>query len=1191
MCILVITKTHSNMKKRLKSTSTRLLCGLGLFFLCFVFPVKTARAQDITVNFNNTPLINVLKEVQKQTPYKFVYNNSLVDVSKPVTVKSEALGIVAFMNNLLKGTDISYKIVKNQITLSPKEFKNEEVPTGKEENPKQEQNVLKGVITDEAGVSIPGVTIRNSNSNKLVSSDLNGKFQIEAKEGDLLIFSSIGMETAEVRVGKSVTLNITLKASTILLENIVVTGYQTLSRERATGSFAVVTSEKLENKLQPSLKSILEGQSAGVVLTKEGNLEIRGVSTISGTKDPLIVVDGYPLIGSGVGLESINPDNIETVTVLKDAVAASIYGARASNGVIVVTTKRASKGTFSLSYKGTYGAILKPELSKLNIASVEDYMDAELDLYNQNPNSPFTSYNSYSKLSDYTYLLMAKDKGLIPAGEADALIAQLKNNDALRQIQGNLIRPRQSQQHNISLTGGTDKNLFSGTVRYTKELQNVIANDNSRLTADIYNTWKPKSWVTLRVLANINYSQSNTTNESYSTLTAFSSTSRILPYTQLYDNNGVMTPWAPVGQRRLSTYDTYPGMKSVLYHPETDLPLYSTAAENLQIRMGGDVTINFFDFLNGSIGGSWIKGASTSRTAADATSFVMRTAYNDGTSKTNPVNHYIPEGGRIDENRGTIESWVVRAQLNYNQAFDNDKHRVTAMLGSEINRDTYENVYLPTRLGYNPVSATFNSGFDPYQYNNNRDNISGDMLFGTKPSYLGSISYGSNYGVRDNRFVSWYGNASYELNSKYLISGSTRLDLTNFFGTDPKYRYRPTWSVGGTYKISEEEYFSSLKPIFNRFNIRASYGINGNISLSYTPYLILSVGSHNTTTGGVSYGISSYPNNQLRWERTQIFDFGMDFSMFNNKVNIVFDFYKKKSTDLIASDAIDETRGTSSLTQNVGGLTNKGFELTINADPVKTHNFVWNTNFVVSHNTSNVDYYNVKRAYFTSYGTANGILVQGYPMDGFWGARFAGLNNAGTALFYNSKDEKVEGGSLKAEDAIYLGTLRPTFDLSWTNNFRYDNFEASIMFIGKFGHRYRKDNFSGSNYINRHVGERWKTPGDEEKTIYPVLKSWNMDMFYFPYSDVLVGNASYVKLRDFTLSYYLPKNIISNIGLSSLKLYFQTRNLFYITAKGVDIDPETAEVNTSGGTGAMTNQGFTSLQLRPEFYFGVLINL
>lgn len=1140
----------------------------------------------ITVNFKQAPLKEVLDYITSQSKYKFVYTDALDVNNYKVTIQSSNESSNELFSKLFAGTGISWTIKGNQIIL---------VADSNKPMPRENQKIImkiRGVIKEDgSNETIPGVAIKNITRKTITASDDQGNYTIDAQEGDILVVTCIGMEDKQIIVRSIPVIDIVLKTEMITLEDVVVTGYQTLSKERATGSYAVVTSKKLENKLQPSLKSIMEGQSAGVVLTKEGAIEIRGVSTIQGVKEPLIVVDGYPLIGQGVGLESINPDMIENITILKDAVAASIYGARASNGVIVVTTKQAKKDAFSLNYKGTYSVTLKPDMSKLNLASVEDYMDAELDLYYQSPNSAWSSYSGYYKISDYAYLLMAKERGLMSAAEADAQIAALKQNNSLKQIEKYLLKPKQSQQHNLTLKSGTATNQFISSLRYAKEYGNLVKNDNSNFIADINNTWKPTKWFTFRIISNINYTSSHYTYEQYTSLTQYTASSRILPYSNLYDDNGNPIPITPVGQRRLEKYRTYPGMKPVDYHPDTDLSKHVTTAESLRVRLGGDININFFEFLNGSVGGSWIKGNIKNRSIADAESFVMRTAYNDGTSASNAVKHYIPEGGKIDENRGTTDSWVIRAQLNYNQSFEDDRHKVSIMAGSEVSKDTYEYSYMPTRLGYNPVSATYNNGFYPSDYNNNTNNMRGDMLFGKQPTYLGSVSYGYNYGVRDNRFVSWYGNGSYEYNNRYIVTGSVRLDLTNFFGTDPKYRYKPTWSVGGTWKLSNENFFSGLKSMFNRLNLRASYGVNGNISLSYTPYLILSVGSHNPTTGGVSYGISSYPNNQLRWERTGIFDVGLDASLFDSRLNISFDYYNKKSTDLIVSDSIDETRGTTSIPQNVGGVTNKGFEITLNADIIKGKQFSWNSNLITSYNTSNVDYYNVKRAYFGSYATAASILVQGYPMNGFWGAKFAGLNNKGTALFYNHNGEKVEGGSLKADDAIYLGTYRPKVDMSWTNTFSYKNFDISFMFIGKFGHKYRKDCFSGSNYNNRYVGQRWKKAGDEEKTIYPVLKSWNMDMFYFPYSDILIGNASYVKLRDLTIAYNLPKSVLQSIKLNSAKLYFQTRNLFHITSKGVDIDPETAELNVSGGTGAMTAQAYTSLQLRPEFYFGIMINL
>lgn len=1085
-------------------------------------------------------------------------------------------GMAGSVNNLVENSDAAGEVSSEQ--------------TGKE------RKITGRVIADD-GESLPGVHVVVKGGKATATTDLDGNFSIMAKEGQVLHFSFIGMIGQDVRVTEKTPsfFVVTMASDVEVMDEVVVTGYQTLSKERSTGSYSLVSSKKIENKLQNSITSVLEGQSAGVVINKDGEIEIRGVSTLNGVTTPLIVVDGYPLIGDGVGIESVNPDNIESITVLKDAVAASIYGSRASNGVIVITTKSANQGNFSINYKGTYGVALKPDLSKLNLASVEDYMEAELELYNQDPNYYMRRYNNMGRMTDYVTLLAKRDLGLLSESAANSQIEALKKNNALKEIEKYLIRPKQSQQHNLSLSSSSQTNVLNTALRYTKNYHNLKNNDDERFIFDISNTWKPKDWISVRTYANVNITQSNTTVDTYQSLTAFESGSMIYPYTDLYDDNGNPIPYTPVAEKRLDTYNTYPGMKSVSYHPETDLPLNAYSSENFQLRMGGDINVKFCNFLSGSVGGTYIKGSAKNTTIYDGESFTMRTSYNDATSCTNPSKHYIPEGGWIDENRGSITSWVVRGQLNYKQNFDGDKHRVSAIVGSEISKDTYEITYLPTRVGYNPVSGTYDSSFPSSSWSNEWWNDWGDYLFQDEPAYdkgdmFYSVSPGANYRLRDNRFVSWYGNASYEFNNKYIITGSARLDLTNFFGTDPKYRYKPTWSVGGTWKLGEEEFFG-LKDIFNRFNVRASYGVNGNISLDYTPYLILSVGSHNATMGGQQYGISSYPNDQLRWEKTGIINLGLDFSMLNNRINASFDYYHKKSTDLIASDAVDATTGVSSLPQNVGEVTNKGIELTVSADVIKNRDFKWNSSLIVSHNTSKVDKYNVNRKYFSSYAVSYPIMVEGYAMDGFWGAKFAGLSDTGTTLYYNKEGEVVDGSQLSADDAVFLGTYRPKWDLSWTNSFTYKNWEASFMFIAKLGHKYRKNCFYGSNYNNKYVGQRWREPGDEDKTIYPALASWTSDGWYFPYSDIMVGNASFLKLRDLTVSYNLPREILKGIGLTGAKVYFQTRNLFYIADKDVDIDPETAEYDKLGMSGSMNNRGYMSLQLRPEFYFGVSINL
>lgn len=1147
----------------------------------------------LTIDIQNKSTTEAMDMIASKSGYMFFFRDQLIEPSKRVSLKVTNETLRQTLDKLFAGTGNTYTIDGKQIFVQKR--------ASASQNPKSE-HVVTGIVTDEGGIPLLGANIVvKTDTPKHSITNKEGKFTLTGIDPNAVILVSfIGYETLQYELKGRNNIQVVLKSNTVHLNEVVVTtGYQTVSKERATGSFAIISADKMENKLQPSVKSVLEGQAAGMVLTKDGNIEIRGISTF-GNKDPLIVVDGYPLIGNGMGIDFVNPENIESITILKDAVAASIYGSQSSNGVIVITTKSADiarKGNeyFNIDYKGTYGVILKPDLPKLNIAKVGDYMEAEMDLYNQNPASFENTYNSYGRISDYAYLLLAKDKGWMSESEVNAGIEKLKGNNALKEIQDKLVRPKQSQQHNISIASVSDMNKFGAALRYVEEYGHIITDKNSRVTFDINDTWNPKRWLKLRLLSNINYTTAHTPAETYLTLTSFGSTNKILPYSQLYDDNGDMTPFYATAQRKLETYQTYPGMKSVLYHPEQDIPMSYSKYDNLQMRIGSDVTVNFFDFLTGSFGGTWTKGASTSRTVNEAGSFNMRTAYNDGTSKSNSTKHYIPEGGKIDESRSSVETWVVRSQLNYNQSFDNFMHRITAIAGCEIIKDTHETTYLPTRLGYDPVSATYNSGFNPYDYNNNTNNQRGDYLFGINPTNLGTINYGNNYsynnGIRDKRTFGWYGNASYEYNSRYIVSGSIRWELSNFYGTDPKFRYKPTWSVGGTYKIAEEDYFGGLRDIFSTFNLRATYGVLGSNSLNYTPFLVLSVGNHDATMGGVSYGISSFPNNQLRYEKKNTLDIGLDMSLLDNRVNITLDVYQNKSYDLISNEAIDQTKGTTAVYQNVGEMTNKGLELTMNGRIISRSDFRWNATLIGSFNKTYVDHYNISRMYFSSYATATGLMVQGYSADGLWGGKFAGLSDKGVALYYNKAGDKVEGGSLKAEDAVYLGTLRPTTDLSLTNTFQYKNFELSFMFIAKFGAKYRKDCFSGSNYINRHVAERWRKAGDENNTIYPVLSSWNMDMFYFPYSDVLVGNANYLKLRDLTLSYNLPKTVTDKCKLSGVKFYFQTRNLFYLTAKGVDIDPEIAQLNTSGGTGAMTNQGFTSLQLRPEFYFGVMIKL
>ena len=1009
---------------------------------------------------------------------------------------------------------------------------------------------VKGEITDSSNDQVlPGVTIQVKNENVFHVCNLDGKYSIIVQPSDTLVFTFIGMKEQIIPVRNRTLINVSMDPDMIKLDDVVITGYQTLSKERSTGSYATITAESLDKKLQPSLRSMLEGQSAGVAVSNDGEIVIRGLSTIDGVKAPLVVVDGYPLIGDGLNLESVNPDNIANITILKDAVAASIYGARASNGVIVITTKTAEKGKFSASYKGVYGITQKLKFSDLNRAPISDYIDAEIDLYNINPSRYGSNYDKWERLTEVQYLLHSKDQSWITESQTNSQIDQLRKNNALADIEKHMLRAEQSQQHTLNITGGTEKNLFNGSLRISKSGGDLDNNSNTRFIADVNNLWRPSKWFSFRFITNVNYATSNSSGEDYYSF-------RMDPYTSLYNDSGEPIQYNPAGQRRIPEYENQKLMKSMLYHPSTDLSEMTRTTENLQVRIGGDLTLKLTDDLNITAGGAWVKGMNTNRNVSLAESYDMRSAYNDGASRTNPIKRYIPDGGKLNETRGSIESWVLRAQANFKKNFDGDTHRINTMIGTEISKDTYESMALPTYLGYNPQSASVNTGFNPYEFNKNINNIRGDFLFQRVPANLGAIGYGGTMNVRDSRFAGWYANASYELMSKYIISGSARLDLTNFFGTDPKYRYKPTWSLGGTYKVSEEEFFSPLKQWIDRFNVRGSYGVNGNISLNHFPYLVLGVGQFNNDANGIAYRISGFPNDQLRWERTGITNIGADIAALNNRLMITFDYYVKKSVDLIANDDVDYTRGTNTLSQNIGSVRNNGTELTISGTIINKGDLRWNSSLIWSSNKNKLLKYNGNLTNILNYATDRGTLVKDYPMYGMWGMNFAGLDDTGTPTYHSASGDIVNGGQLMPEDAIYLGSMTPTDELSFVNDFSYNNFDLSFMFISKLGGHFREDLFNGSYINNRHVGQRWQKPGDEKTTIYPKLVYGSTESNYIPYADVFAKKTNFLKLRDVTLSYNVPFKATSVIGLSGVKVYVQGRNLFYINAKGVDVNPE-----------------------------------
>lgn len=1142
-------------------------------------------SQKITFSGKEVPLEKVFSAIEKQTDYVVFYNYTAIRNAKKITLEVKAAPLDQFLRDCFKEQPFTYVIEGKTIMVTKKEDPKYEVILAGGPPP----ITITGRITDAGGNPLAGVSVVVKGYGKGTETNANGEYTLyNVSNTARLVFSYVGYEKQEVAVEARTSISLRLKQVVQRMDEVEVmisTGYQTVSRERATGSYSTISAQKLENKLKPDLKAALEGQAAGMVLTKEGNFEVRGISSISGEKTPLIVVDGYPITG---GLETINIDNVETVTVLKDAVAASIYGSRSSNGVIVITTRRARTGAFVINYNTSVGVIAKPDLSKLNRASASDYIDAEIDLYNGNPNGYLNTYNSYGYLSRVMYLQVAKQQGLISAASVDAEIAQLRKNDGLGQINKYLMRNQVYQQHHLSLSGGGEKNSMYASVKYIDHKSNSLYTGDKRFIIDWKNDWKPTKAITISLLSNINYASTQApvrTQANYTSYTTVSSSTFPASFLHPYDN--IVDPatgqpqeiWA-TNPRKTSRYAAIPGLKPLGFNPLQDLPNEMVRIQDFQARLGGTINVVLAKGLNAQAGGVWTRGNTFQRSLYDKSSYRMRLGYDDATSVSNSTKHYIPDGAMVDETRNVNQSYTFRAQLNYNRSFG--KHNIIAIAGTEISKDTYDNNQYPTRFGYNEQAGNFST----FNYSDYSSGVyTSDMLGSSRPS----ASVGA-YSFRDNRFASWYANGSYEYDRRFIVSGSIRLDQTNFFGTDPKYRYKPLWSAGGTYKLSREKFFHI--PWISKLNIRGSYGINGNISLNSGPFLIITAGTaYSSLTGDIPYTISSPPNNSLRWEKTTTVNLGTDMSFFGSKLNMSLDYYRRVSRDLLAPDNIDPTLGFTSLTKNVGRMNNTGLELAIDGYLLKRRSFSWNVLGTVSYNINKVVEYNVAYLYPTTLTDGRSILREGDPANAVYSYRYSRLDANGSALYYNAANQEMGGSSLLVADPVYSGTLRPTYVFGLTNSFHYKSLDLSFMFIAKTGNILRRDAFTGGNFQNKNVGKRWRTAGDEKTTIYPKLSTSSSDVYYFPFSDFLAEDASYIKLRDVSLSYTLnSQGLLRRAGISSARVYVQGRNLWYWAANSDRRDPETAEVSSSGLIGNTLEQGYTSLSLPPEVYIGLSIS-
>lgn len=1029
------------------------------------------------------------------------------------------------------------------------------------------QQKLRGTVSDiKSGEPLPGTTVRLMRSHMVTTTDKDGKFELSlAGVADSLIVSFVGYQAASIAVsndGKLVT--ILLSPYSHNLDAIVVsTGYQQLPKERATGSFDQIDNRLFNRSVSTDVLSHLDGVASSVLFDKRNNgvnsISVRGLSTLTSLiSTPLIVVDNFPYDGD---INNINPNDVESITVLKDAAAASIWGTRAGNGVIVITTKKGKYNRgLQVSVSSNVTVSAKPDLFSVPVISPADFIDLEQYLFSKGfYDAPIGNHFTYPVLSPVVELLNGERNGSISSGAADLQISLLKQHDVRTDFERYVYRNAVNQQHSISISGGSDKTNYNVSVGYDNNLQSLVGNSYDRLTVrDVHHFRLSRN---LDIQAGIQYTKSNTVTDSQGGYGSINSGGGfgLYPYAQLADGNG--NPLPIVRDHRASWADTA-GQGKLLnwrYSPLAEIKLADNRLQNEDILLNTGLNYKFLSVFSAELKYQYENGSADGSNNYSPATYFTRNLVNTFTQAgSGGITYPIPIGSIVDQQTGRLVSHDIRGQLNYNQNLG--RSGIDALIGGELSQRSNDLVLIRT-YGYNAENLSVQpvdqvTDFPSY------GNVAGSSRIPFPNSYSGLL----------NRTVSLYGNAAYSYLSRYTLSVSGRRDANNLFGVETNHKWVPLWSAGGSWVLSGEPFYHwALIPYLK---LRATFGYSGNINNSIPAIATIryqNVLPFNSLTGLPFAVISNYPNPNLQWEKTAMTNVGVDFALAGNRVSGSVEYYYKNSEDLIGQVPADPTIGAGGfLNTNSADLKTHGWDVVLNSINIRGA-FEWNSNVLFSVNRNRVSKYLFTPANFNSFinsGTITSPLV-GAPAESIVSYRWAGLDpaNGNPVVYLNgvkSEDYSAIVSGLDKNDLVVSGSAVPQLFGSFRNNWSYKGVSLSLNISYRFDYYFRRNATSYSSLFSNWVGyndyaKRWQQPGDELHTNVPSLvypADENRDAVY-DYSTATVEKGDNIRLQDIRLSYVFSGIKLSGSPIRAFEVFAYANNLGIIwRANKLGLDPD-----------------------------------
>ncbi|MDR2272984.1 MAG: SusC/RagA family TonB-linked outer membrane protein [Sphingobacterium sp.] len=1170
----------------------------------------TTFGQRVTLNEKNSTLKSVLRKIRNQTGYDFIFDRKLMDGVGPVKINVANVKLDDALRELFETKGLTYQMDGKLVIVKPSS------PIINKNMIKAQKDIdVRGRVLDQYGKPLQGATISvvvmKSTEDKKTGvftmvavgrkaaqvTDQNGDFMLkDVDDQSYISITYIGYQDYHGKASSDMG-TIKLKLAGALDEVLVNTGYQKISKERSAGSFSKPDMHIVEDRVTSNnIIQRLDGLIPGLVInnsptTGKQQFLIRGMTTLPGTANytnaaPLFVVDGVAM--PDVAL--INPQDVLDVTVLKDATASSIWGARASNGVIVITTK---KGGNNQKLKVQYNAFVnlqgKPQIDYFPVLNSSQYIQAAKETfdpvnYTYNPiYSPMTGSTGYTPDRQ---ILWDHFRGLNSDAQMESKLDSLAGINNVQQIKDLMYRNQLLHNQNLTFSGGTDKFANYTSLTYTNDRNSTPGDKNNQFKLNTRNDYTFNKMIRAYIIGDLTNQRTSTDrpdliikNLGYDRSVV--PDSRFLPYQLFRDNAGNNLDASYLGYMPNEAATEIMNLtgRNLLYNPLDNQKTGFSKMNLFSARLNSGITVDLFKGLRYEGVFGYYRGTSRSTNYNDNTNYeqtfqLLQFAQNNNGS----IKYNLPNtGGRYIQTNLTEENWTVRNQLAYDFTSVNQLHQITALAGYEAQDQQYmtnmnmvfgydQNALTSTLLDYNTLSSIgVAGGIIPH--------VEGNARLKDKP-YTESES--------QLRFRSYYGNVGYTYDKRYTFNASIRQDKSNLFGINKSAQRRPAWSVGAKWTISNEA-FSKGNNVFDNLALRATYGVSGNSPLpgKSASQDVLSSISNPYVPGGQGYFVLTAGNKNLTWEKTGTFNLGLDFSILSHRINGSIDYYKKKTSDLIGPLEVNPLTGFTTIVGNVGDLSNTGVELSLSSVNIQNEHFRWSSLFTTSFNKNKITKVNLLTPIATGKNKIDAPYLQGYPAFSVFAYDYAGLNDKGDPLV-RLADGTVSLGMEESElpkpdDVLFKGVYQPKWSGGLSNNFQYKNISFDINIIYNLGHVMFKDvnatytegygygfiesqtPFQSGN-LHAEFADRWKVPGDENRTDIPRFASQSENIMrntdYYRYAGNNVVSASYMKIRDLGFSYNLPTSLIKKIGVESLRLRAGMSNIMLWKANDNGIDPE-----------------------------------